>query len=132
VNLSLTLCTAGAMLVLPAFASANSLSGNPTQPSVQTSSYCDQVQTGGVEPEFAAINPTAHSATTEDNEDGIYGWVRGSNRDSPRSGRTRRPRVRSNELGDPADRLCRNDRSGVGAAPGSQSDDIDLRRLANA
>ena len=62
------------MLVLPTFAWANSLSGNPAQPSVQVFSYSlgDQAQTLGVEPELGAIDPADLSATTEDYGDGIY------------------------------------------------------------
>jgi hypothetical protein len=60
VKLSLSLCAAGAMLVLPTFAWTNSLSGNPSEPSVQVFSHSlgDQTQTP--------------SATTEDYGDGIY------------------------------------------------------------
>jgi len=66
--LSLSLCAAGALLVLPAFAWANSLESNLAQPSVQAFSYSlgDQAQTLGVEPEFGAIDPADLSATTED------------------------------------------------------------------
>jgi hypothetical protein len=61
------------MLVLPTFAWANSLGGNPTEPSVQVLSYGlgDQAKTLG-EPEFGATDPGDLSATTEDFEDGIY------------------------------------------------------------
>jgi len=74
VNLSLSLCAAGALLVLPAFAWANSLNGNPAQPSVQAFSYSlgDHAQILGIEPEFGAIEPTDLTATTEDYGDGIY------------------------------------------------------------
>ncbi len=74
VKLSLSLCVAGALLVLPAFAWANSLSSNPAEPSVQALSYTlgDQAQTLDAEPEFGAIDPTDFSATTEDYEDGAY------------------------------------------------------------
>jgi hypothetical protein len=74
VKRNLSLCRAGALLVLPVFAWANSLSGNPAQPSVQAFSYRlgDQAQTPGVEPEFSAIDLADLSATTEDYEGGIY------------------------------------------------------------
>jgi hypothetical protein len=74
VKLSLSLCATGALLVLPAFAWANSLNGNPAQPAVQAFSYGlgDQAQTLDVEPEVGAIDPTDRSAATEDYEDGIY------------------------------------------------------------
>jgi hypothetical protein len=74
VKLSLSLCAAGVLLVLPALAWANSLSSNPAQPSVQAFSYGlgDQAQTLGVEPEFGAIDPTDLSATTADYEDSFY------------------------------------------------------------
>ncbi len=70
----ISLCAVGAMLVLPTFAWANSLSGNPAEPSVLTFSYGlgDQSQTLGVEPEFGATDPGDLSATTEGFEDGIY------------------------------------------------------------
>ena len=73
-RLCLSLCAAGALLVLPAFARANSLSGNPARPSVRAFSYSlgDQAQTLAVEPEFGAIDPADLSATTEDYENGIY------------------------------------------------------------
>ena len=76
VKLSLSLCAVGALLVLSAFAWANSLSSNPAQPSVHAFSYSlgDQAQTLGIEPEFGAIDPADLSATTEDYEDGIYDW----------------------------------------------------------
>jgi hypothetical protein len=60
---SLSLCAAGAMLVLPTFAWANSL-GNPAGPSIQAFSY--------IESELGAIDPADLSATTEDYGDGIY------------------------------------------------------------
>lgn len=62
------------MLVLPTFAWTNSLSGNPTQPSVQAFSYSlgDQAQTLGVESELSAIDSGDLSATREDYGDGIY------------------------------------------------------------
>ena len=71
---SLSLCAAGAMLVLPTFSGANSLSGNPAQPSVQVLSYSlgDQARTLGIESELGAIDPGDLSATTEDYGDGIY------------------------------------------------------------
>ena len=71
---SLSFCTAGALLVLPAFAWAYSLSGNPAQPSVQAFSYRlgDQAETLGVEPEFGATDLADLSPTTEENEGGIY------------------------------------------------------------
>jgi hypothetical protein len=71
---SISLCAAGAMLVLPTFAWTNSLGGSPAQPSVQVSSYSlgDQAQTLGVESELGAIDPGDLSATTEDYGDGIY------------------------------------------------------------
>jgi hypothetical protein len=74
VKLSLSLSAAGALLVLPAFAWANSLASSPAQPSVQAFSYGlgDQAQTLGAEPEFGAIDPADLSATTEDDEEGIY------------------------------------------------------------
>jgi len=74
VKLSLSLCVAGALLVLPAFAWANSLSSNPAEPSVQALSYSlgDQAQTLDAESEFGAIDPTDLSATTEDYEDGVH------------------------------------------------------------
>ncbi len=70
----ISLCTVGAMLVLPTFAWANSLSGNPAEASVRAFSYGlgDQAQTLGVEPEFGATDPGDLSASTEDFEDGIY------------------------------------------------------------
>jgi hypothetical protein len=61
---SLSLCAAGAMLVMPTFAWANSLSGNPAGSSIQASSY--------IESELGAIDPADLSATTEDYGDGIY------------------------------------------------------------
>jgi len=68
VKLSLSLCSAGALLVMPAYAWANSLASNAAQPPVQAFSYSlvDQAQTLDVEPEFGAIDPTDLSATTED------------------------------------------------------------------
>jgi hypothetical protein len=74
VKRSLSLCTAGALLVLPGFAWAYSLSGNPAQPSVQAFSYRlgDQAQTPGVEPESGAIDLADLSPTTEDYIGGIY------------------------------------------------------------
>src|SRR5271166_1748809 len=74
VKLSLSFCVAGALLVLPAFAWANSLSSNPAEPSVQAFSYSlgDRAQTLDVEPEFGAIVPTDLSATTVVYGDGIY------------------------------------------------------------
>jgi hypothetical protein len=74
VKLSLSLCAAGAMLVLPTFAWTNSLSGNPSEPSVQVFSHSlgDQTQTPGIESEHGAIDPEDLSATTEDYGDGIY------------------------------------------------------------
>jgi len=78
VRLGLSLRAAGVLLVLPAFAWANSLSSNPAEPSLQALSYSlayslgDQAQTLDAEPEFGAIDPTDLSATTEDYEDGIY------------------------------------------------------------
>jgi hypothetical protein len=74
VKLSLSLCAAGVLLVLPAFVWANSLSINPAELSVQALSYSlgDQAETLHSEPEFGAIDPTDLSATTEDYEDGIY------------------------------------------------------------
>ena len=70
----LSLCAAGAVLVFPTFSGANSLSGNPVQPSVQVFSYSlgDQTQTPGVEPELGAIDPADLLAATEDYGDGIY------------------------------------------------------------
>ncbi len=70
----ISLCAVGAMLVLPTFAWANSLSGNPAEPSVPAFSYGlgDQAQTLGVQPEFGATDPGDLSATTEAFEDGIY------------------------------------------------------------
>jgi hypothetical protein len=60
--------------VLPAFAWANSLTGNAAEPSIQALPYSlgDQAQTLGVEPEFGAIGPPELAAATEDYEDGIY------------------------------------------------------------
>jgi hypothetical protein len=74
VKRSLSLCRAGALLVLPVFAWANSLSGSPAQPSVQALSYRlgDQAQAPGVESEFGAIDLADLSPTTEDYIGGIY------------------------------------------------------------
>jgi hypothetical protein len=68
VKLSLSLCAAGALLVLSAFAWVNSLASNPAQPSVQAFSYSlgDQAQTLGVEPEFAAKAPGSQVAKYQD------------------------------------------------------------------
>jgi hypothetical protein len=72
VKLSLSLCAAGALLVLPAFVWANSLSSNPAELSAQALSYSpgDQAETLDAEPEFGAIDLTDLAATTEDY--GIY------------------------------------------------------------
>jgi hypothetical protein len=74
VKLSLSLCAAGALLMLPTVAWTNSLSGNPTQSSVQVLSYSlgDQAQTLGIDSELGAIDPTDLSATTEGYGDSIY------------------------------------------------------------
>jgi hypothetical protein len=69
----LTLSTTCVLLVLPAFASANSPVSNVAQPSIRAFSYSGhQVQSLGVEPEFGAMDPADLSATTEDFGDGIY------------------------------------------------------------
>jgi hypothetical protein len=74
VKRSLSLCAAGALLVLPTLAWTNSLSGNPAEPSVQVFSHSigDQAQTLGIESELGAIDPTDLSATTEGYGDSIY------------------------------------------------------------
>jgi hypothetical protein len=74
VKLRLCLCAAGALVVLPAFAWANSLSRDPAQSSVQALSYGigGGAQTLGVEPDSGAIDPPDLSATTEDFGDGTH------------------------------------------------------------
>jgi hypothetical protein len=71
---NLSLCAAGAMLVLPTVAWANSLNADRTQPSVQVLSYSlgDQARTPGIKSELGGIDPGGLSATTEDYGDGIY------------------------------------------------------------
>jgi hypothetical protein len=69
VKLSLTLCATCVLLVLPTLAWANSLGGNPAQPSVEAFSYTlgDQAQILGVQPQLGGIYP----ATTEEYGGGI-------------------------------------------------------------
>lgn len=69
----LTLSATCVLLVLPAFAWADSLGGNPGQPSVRAFSYGlgDQAQIPRAEPKFGAIDPADLSAT-EDYGDGAY------------------------------------------------------------
>ncbi|MBV8104521.1 MAG: hypothetical protein JO223_07840 [Hyphomicrobiales bacterium] len=59
------LCAAGALLMLPAFVWAHSLSSNLAELCLQALSYSlgDQAQTLDAEPEFGAIDPTELLAT---------------------------------------------------------------------
>ena len=68
----LSLCAAGALLVLPGFGWANSVGDSPRQRPVQAFSFDlgDQAQTRDLG--FGASGPADLSVTTEDDEAGIY------------------------------------------------------------
>jgi hypothetical protein len=130
VKLSLSLYVVGALLALSAFAWANSLSGNSARPSVQAFSYSlgDQAQTISVEPEFGAIRPADLSATTEDYEDGIYDRF---------ADQIETLLAATGPVDSASDRmswaiLLIAFAGMTAAAPGARSNDVDLKRLANA
>ncbi|MBV8439572.1 MAG: hypothetical protein JO312_03235 [Hyphomicrobiales bacterium] len=71
-RMHLALCAAGALLMLTGFGWANSVGDTPWQRPLQVFSFDfgDQAQAGDLG--FGASGPADLSATTEEDEDGIY------------------------------------------------------------
>ena len=128
-RIQISLCTAGAFLALSGYARADTLGDYAPQPSIPAFSFNlgDQAQIRGIAPQLGATG-LADLSATEDDEDGVYDRIPGSNRNAPGRRPGRQASARSLQVGDSADRFRRNDRGGVWPSEGAQSDVIDLSR----